>query len=274
MFTKFIVCSLLACAVPSAFAERLDDAKLDQLVKQLGAEDFEQRESAQQTLLLAELDQPKLMAKLKQAYKGSRDPELQTRCYELLAKLISRRGFIGISMGPSDSTLQMMMFQARNQGANGGQAAAAFEPKFARVIIEDMTPDSPAAKHDLRKGDIIMAVDDVAIDFSKAAKAENYSAAVQELTNQVRTLIQRKNPGQTLKLSVLRPAQEADINKPLPPGETLHFNIEVGDRNEILKNALQQAPMRWGNQIDRGGDSEQEKIRQQLEQLKKELQQP
>lgn len=257
----------------SGFAAPISDSKVDELVKQLGAQDFEQRENAQQTLLLSEADQPKLMGKLKQAYKASDDPEMQTRCYEILCKLVSRRGFIGISMGPSDAALQTLIFQARNEGKNEQAVVESLNPKFARVLIEDMTPDSPAAKQDLRKGDIIMAIDDVAIDFAKAAKAGDYAAAVNELTGQVRTLIQKKTPGQTLKLTVLRPHNEAELTKPLPPGDTLDFTIEVGDRNEILQNSLKDAPMRWRNQMQ-GADPEQEKIKQQLEQLKKELMTP
>ena len=100
------------------------------------------------------------------------------------------RGFLGVFIDDLDPTM------AKTFGYDG-----------KGVLVMGMTDDSPAAKADLRRGDIITHVDDKRVESAEA----------------LRYLISRKAPGAKVELTLIRDGKQRDAEVTLGelPGEPI-----------------------------------------------------
>jgi M6 family metalloprotease-like protein len=94
-----------------------------------------------------------------------------------------------------------------------------------KLIVAEVSPDSPAAKAGLQKGDVLNRMDGQAI-----AKAES-----------LREALMSRAPGESLKLQVLRAGQSMDLTATLGAvsrpmrvsGQRVLFGVQLGDPKEM-----------------------------------------
>jgi len=140
--------------------------------------------------------------RLHQVWKASAEPEAKTRCYRLMKELVLQRqfglgwGFIGIQM--------------KNVFLPGNEDGPARPGASISMIIAD----SPAAKVELRLGDVITQVDD--LDFGKAFRAgpviPGQGIGEDKLaTSQLITYIKSKQPGDEVTLQIMRGAKLIEV---------------------------------------------------------------
>jgi serine protease Do len=128
------------------------------------------------------------------------------------------RGYLGVYI--QDVTPQIA--RAFNLKQNGG------------VLVGDVTPDTPAAKAGMRKGDVILAVNDAPINDR----------------NQLTLKISQMAPGTRVKLTILREGRTQDVNVTLGelpekaeatgPGEPSGEALEGVDVQDLSPDILQQ----------------------------------
>jgi serine protease Do len=115
------------------------------------------------------------------------------------------RGWLGIAIQTVDTNLASAMGLEAAQG----------------VLVSDVTPDSPAAKAGLRRGDVILTLD---------GKAMNDSS-------QLRNHVAAKEPGSTVALEIVRDGKKQRLNVALGtlPGNQLgKAEAEIGAREGLL----------------------------------------
>lgn len=198
--------SLLLLAAPKAEYIELPPAQLEKL----SSDDFEERETAykaihewaDQNLTAA----PELLYK---AWRANEDPEVQSRCYNLMRQMVTQRkfgkgkGFLGIRMTG-------VILPAKPGGPAGLQA----------VRVENILDDTPAQKVGLRMGDLIVRVDE--LDLQQANPA-NLGAEVKpgrlrmglglemHSVSRFSDYIKSKQPGEKVVLHCLRGNQRLEI---------------------------------------------------------------
>jgi len=196
--------SLLLLAAPKAEYIELPPG----LVEKLSSDDFEVREKAYAGLSKWSEENIKASPKLLyKAWKGNDDPELQTRCYNLMREMVVQKefgkgkGFLGIRMTG-------VILPAKPGGPAGLQA----------VRVENILDDTPAQKVGLRMGDLIVRVDE--LDLQQANPA-NLGAEVKpgrlrlglemHSVSRFSDYIKSKQPGEKVVLHCLRGNQRLEI---------------------------------------------------------------
>ena len=216
--------SLLLLAAPKAEYIELPPG----LVEKLSSDDFEVREKAYAGLhKWSEANikaSPELLFK---AWKGNDDPEVQTRCYNLMREMVVQKefgkgkGFLGIRMTG-------VILPAKPGGPAGLQA----------VRVENILDDTPAQKVGLRMGDLIVRVDE--LDLQQANPA-NLGAEVKpgrlrlglemHSVSRFSDYIKSKQPGEKVVLHCLRGNQHLEIEvrlmKLAPANDPTHEQIEA-----------------------------------------------
>ncbi len=103
------------------------------------------------------------------------------------------RGWLGVAIQPLDSDMSKALGLPENSG----------------VLVSDVTKDAPADKAGLRRGDVIMSVDDIKV----------------RTTGELRNVIAASGANKTVRLRVLRDGKQIVLNVPLAempskPGES------------------------------------------------------
>ncbi len=218
--------SLLLLAAPKAEYIELPPAQLEKL----SSDDFEERETAykaihewaDQNLTAA----PELLYK---AWRANEDPEVQSRCYNLMRQMVTQRkfgkgkGFLGIRMTG-------VILPAKPGGPAGLQA----------VRVENILDDTPAQKVGLRMGDLIVRVDELDLQQAKPANlgAEEKPwepgrrlGLEMHSVSRFSDYIKSKQPGEKVVLHCLRGNQrleiEACLMKLAPANDPKHEQIEA-----------------------------------------------
>ena len=222
--------SLLLLAAPKAEYIELPPAQLEKL----SSDDFEERETAykaihewaDQNLTAA----PELLYK---AWRANEDPEVQSRCYNLMRQMVTQRkfgkgkGFLGIRMTG-------VILPAKPGGPAGLQA----------VRVENILDDTPAQKVGLRMGDLIVRVDELDLQRAKPANlgAEEKPGRLRLGMGMGRGFemhavsvfsehIKSKQPGEKVVLHCLRGNQHLEIEvrlmKLAPANDPKHEKIEA-----------------------------------------------
>lgn len=97
---KLAVLGLVAAAFASVDVKAAPtEEKIEQLIKQLGHEEFEKREAA--TRELVKIGKPAI-PHLNKAFKDSKDPEVQQRAKEILERIKSTVQFLRDALGDND----------------------------------------------------------------------------------------------------------------------------------------------------------------------------
>lgn len=163
-------------------------------LEKLSSDDFQEREAAyaaiqkwsEQNLTSS----PELLYK---AWRSNGDPEVQSRCNELMKEMLWRRefskGFLGIQMSSS-------LLPNKPEGQAGRQA----------VRVLNVLPDTPAQQVGLRGGDMILRVDE--LDLSSPGQGLKNRQIDLMLANQALDkfsgYIKSKQPKQMVTLHLLR----------------------------------------------------------------------
>lgn len=158
---------------------------------QLASDQFETRQKAYEQLReWAEKNIESSPEALHGVWRQSEDPEVKSRCYQLMRELLSIRkfgrgwGFIGISM----EEIQMPGKEAVRQA----------------VRINGVLPDTPAVAAGLEAGDVILRVDDQDLDEAPerldAAQGLRLGFASMKLSSYIRS----REPGDKVTLQLMR----------------------------------------------------------------------
>lgn len=202
------------------------------LVETLGNENYQKREDAERKLSAwAKGKGKKTFQDLEAMKEKTRSPEVKMRLDNVLSSMTiyepipNTRGFIGIGM----------------------------DSRMGGALITRVQPDTPAQKHGLLPGDIIVEIDDV--DLTK--KRQHHEEAMNFLRDYVKT----KNSGSKLTMKLLRNDREltkelklADYDKaqlnqfqdfnqgfqllPQPNRGNLQFKMQLQDNDEGLRMQL------------------------------------
>ena len=222
--------SLLLLAAPKAEYIELPPG----LVEKLSSDDFEVREKAYAGLSKWSEENIKASPELLyKAWKGNDDPEVQTRCYNLMREMVVQKefgkgkGFLGIRMTG-------VILPAKPGGPAGLQA----------VRVENILDDTPAQKVGLRMGDLIVRVDELDLQRAKPANlgAEEKPGRLRLGMGMGRGFemhavsvfsehIKSKQPGEKVVLHCLRGNQHLEIEvrlmKLAPANDPTHEQIEA-----------------------------------------------
>ena len=132
------------------------------------------------------------------AWKGSEDPEAKTRLYRLMRDMVEQRkygrgvGFVGISMG-----------DVRVPGNGGRQERLG-------VLIQMVLPDTPAAKAQLRVGDVIVGVDELDFSANPEHGELQMGRRIGPASSKFRDYIISKQPGDEVVLHIMRQGKLID----------------------------------------------------------------
>ncbi|MGB2402426.1 MAG: hypothetical protein ACPIA7_03335 [Akkermansiaceae bacterium] len=163
-------------------------------LEKLSSDDFEEREAAyaaiQKWSAQNLTSSPELLYK---AWRSNDDPEVQSRCNELMKEMLRRRefskGFLGIQMSSS-------LLPNKPKGQAGRQA----------VRVLNVLPNTPAQQVGLRGGDMILRVDE--LDLSSPEQGLKNRQIDLMLANQAvdkfSGYIKSKQPKQMVILHLLR----------------------------------------------------------------------
>jgi len=226
----------------------------EDLVETLGNENYQKREDAERKLSAwAKGKGKKTFHDLEVVKEKARSPEVKMRLDNVLSSMTiyepipNTRGFIGIGM----------------------------EPQMGGAFITRVQPDTPAEKHGLLVGDVIVEID--GIDLTKKRQQ------VDEAMNFLRSYVKTKNSGSKLTMKLLRNDKEllkelklADYAKaqlngiPLNQLQGFQFAPENGDviPRPNAQNNLQFKMQLQGNNLNLQLDAQQlmkEMLEQQLQ---------
>jgi len=159
----------------------------------LSSDLYEERQKAyQEVQAWAEKNLQSSPELLFKAWKQSDDPEVKTRYYRLMRDMVEQRkhgrgaGFVGISMG-----------EARVPG-NAGQ------PARWGVLIRMVLPDTPAAKAQLRLGDVIVGVDELDLSANRGHGDLQLGRRIEPASFKFRDYIISKQPDDEVILHIMR----------------------------------------------------------------------
>ena len=208
--------------------DKPDNATVDTLMTNLGAEDFETRDQAYSKLLaLCEDYEEIILASCVRNYAVNEDPEIRQRLYTIMRQLIVPRyypirepGFLGVSL---DVSTPMEHDQK----------------KYIPVVIRSIEPGTSAVKAGLKYGDQILSIDthDCTDDFSCDSFA-NYIISKREGDTITLKLLSRK--GVKTKKIVLgsRPFREGEHDKAKEKQQE-RFDSWLADKIAAIKKTSQ-----------------------------------
>jgi len=214
MRMKAVYASIIAVCLLSAKAEQLPR----DLFNGLAAEDFKTRLDNQEKLLEWARNSPDTgrLDELYDGYLKSEDPEIRTRCLNVLRKLVEDqylkdgKGYVGIVMGVA------MVPKEDGEGL------------VENLRIDSIVPEGPADQAGMKVGDLILRVN------GKILATPNVMDSFKEL-------VQAKNPGEKVIIELKRAGQELKLAVTLgklPAGADLRFFGEPQlPLEELDKNA-------------------------------------
>ncbi|MFK7910726.1 MAG: PDZ domain-containing protein [Akkermansiaceae bacterium] len=172
------------------------------LLDKMNADDFEIRNKAY--LAVREWAQKNLESspeKLHRVWRSSKQPEVRTRCFELMKEMAIQRKF-----GKGRGFIGIRMQETRVQDPGG-------KDLLAGVQVSQVMPETPGEKAGLKMNDIILGVDK--FDFGKAQAQPQQRGFGFQLNTGVLTrfgdYIQSKQPDETITLHILRQGNKMDI---------------------------------------------------------------
>ena len=158
--------------------EEPDAVKVDELVARLSGPEWAARERAAAELI--EIGAP-AFTKLREAYLRAEDLESRLRIEEVVRSaylnhhVLSRHGFLGISMQPFDPAL----VQTRNQPGNA-LGNIKLPPGRVGVLVRQVISDTGAAKADVRVNDILIGLNGTPVSGEGRDIQESFSAIIRE----------------------------------------------------------------------------------------------
>ena len=187
----------------------------DEAVKNLSSDQFEVRAAAYVELEKWSKKNAKTSPELlRKVWNESKDPEVKTRCYELMKKAVLVRkfgkgkGFVGIMMDP------MVIRQRLGQKPQGGKAPEGEKkpeggkpPKVQvkkGINIAQVLPNTPGQKAGLKAGDVILGIDQ--LDFNKLPE-EKQNIDVRSL---FQLYVASKQPDDVITLHLIRGGAKMD----------------------------------------------------------------
>lgn len=120
----------------------------DDLLKGLGSEEFDRRETAQAELLAWAMNRPQVATpELVRIFQKDEDPEVRKRALAIL-KVLGDADYLSDGQG----YLGILMQEEPLEAEQGGKVQAG-------IRVLDVMPGSPAEKADLKRGDLIISLD-------------------------------------------------------------------------------------------------------------------
>jgi len=163
-------------------------------LEQLTSDEFEKREAAYAAIQKWSAENitssPELLYK---AWRANEDPEVQSRCYQLMEEVLKRRefskGFLGIQMSG-------VLLPNKPKGQAGREA----------VSVLNVLPDTPAQQVGLRGGDMILRVDglDLSAPVQGLKNRQFDLMRASEAVDKFSTYIKSKQPDDKVTLHLLR----------------------------------------------------------------------
>lgn len=191
------------------------------LVDDLGAENYELREKAEQDLAKwAKEKGQDSYEELSELKSKASSPEVKSRLENVMSGVIvyeavpGTRGFMGISM----------------------------QPRMGESFINTVTPESPAEKAGLKPSDVIIAID--GIDLAKKNKHLN------EATDFIREYVKSKKEGEKLTVNINRNGKPMTIDIKLGNYDKY---LKKGDQWEMGNGVIQIRPIPGGAGGGAGG---------------------
>lgn len=181
----------------------------DEAVKKLSSDQFEVRASAYVELEKWSKKNVKTSPELlRKVWSESKDPEVKTRCYELMKKAVLVRkfgkgkGFVGIMMDPMVIRQQL---GKQPKGVKPQQEGKKPKVQVKRGInIAQVLPNTPGQKAGLKAGDVILGIDQ--LDFNKLPE-ENQAVDVRSL---FQIYVASKQPDDVITLHLIRGGEKMD----------------------------------------------------------------
>lgn len=199
-----LIFSVLLCVSGFSQEDNKDAENLTQtiqpLIRQTGADDFKERETATKKLIDLSEEDPELMANLcLKEYAANDDPEVRQRLTKVLRAVAEvkfspeRKAFLGIGMGKSPTPVTI----DKNE--------------YYPIIIQNIIPASSAEKSGLHKGDKIISIDD---------KEINRNFTLQDFGN----YIGNKKVGDEITISIFKDKKKKEMKiklgkRPPMPGD-------------------------------------------------------
>ncbi len=186
----------------------LDAEPTNALLDKMNSDEFDVRSKAYAELKVwAKKNIESSPEQLHKAWKASKQPEVKSRCYELMKDVaIQRRfgkgkGFIGIRM-------------QEIAVADPGNKEPGNQEKLAGVQITLVMPDTPGEKAGLKMNDIILGVDALNFGKSKIPPA-NARFGFQQIdfgtVTRFGDYIKSKQPDDTVTLHIMRGVKKMDV---------------------------------------------------------------
>jgi len=219
---KAIPAFVIAVCLISANAEVVPE----NLLEGLAAEDFKTRLDNQEKLLEWARSAPDTgrTDDLYNRYLNSEDPEIRTRCLNVLRKLVEDqylkdgKGYVGIVMGVA------MVPKEDGEGL------------VENLRIDSIVPEGPADQAGMKVGDLILRVNGKIL-------------ATPNVMDSFKDLVQSKNPGEKVIIELKRAGQELKLTVTLgklPAGADLRFFGEPQlPLEELDKNAREAYFQDW-----------------------------
>jgi len=162
-------------------------AEIDRLIAMLGSPRFVEREEA--SIQLWEIGIP-AFAKLREAYQATQDFEVRSRIEAIVREVFMDSlvsfGFLGI--------------QQNTQFTPGPENDARIPRGHVGIMLQNVFPDTGAARAGLQRGDIVLAVD-----------GQLFSADGVRAVDEFGTRIRERGPRGRLRLRVLRGNRDFEV---------------------------------------------------------------
>ena len=204
-------------------AEQLPKA----IFEKMASEEFKVREEGQRELREWAKKNTKTAPEiLHDAWKQKVDPELKSRCFDVMRETVLLRRF-----GPGPGFVGIQMVSIILQAEKPDEVAA------VAVRISNVLPNTPGKRAGLLAGDIIVGIDQV--DLNKPAEGELRFGADERLT----AYIKSKHPDDVITLRILRLGKkmDKDVKLMLRPdsADILGFGQKGPSRKEVREQFFQ-----------------------------------
>jgi len=196
-------------------------AEVERLIGQLGSPDYPQREQASDRLV--EIGAP-AFDPLRTAYRETDDLEVRLRIEQIVGEsylsyhVYRRNGFLGVSQDRFGVTHEE---DARIAEGHVG------------IRVRQALPDTAAERAGLRENDVIIALD------GQPLKAGPFPS--ESFGEELRT----KGPGVQVELTVLRGAQQLDVEATLGQRPRMYYSPQQGESYEMLVVARRNFSVWW-----------------------------